>query len=125
MPVVVAVQHPGKLVFCQIFGGHFQKVMHALLVRNPSGLPHAEKPVAPGGHFPLHEGDLAADANGLGNGVVQQHLAVVVHHLGGHIKRGDHVVLRRGGAVHHVGFVEFIAVDPHMRAVLYVQHGGL
>ena len=125
VPVVAAAQNPGLLVCSQILGGHFQEIMHATLERNLLWLPHAEKPVALGGHFPFHKANLAANANRLGNGIAQQHLAIVVHHLGCHIERCYHAVLRRGGAVHHVGFVQFIAVDPYMRAVFDVQHGGL
>ncbi len=66
-----------------------------------------------------------AEADGVLEGFVHEGGAGgLVHHGGGDVQRRDQGIERRGGAVHHEGFVELVEVQRGAGAELDVDHGA-
>ena len=125
MPVVRAAHDPRLLTGGQILRRSVAEVDPPPVDRDLARLPQVEEPVALRREFTGERRGLAAELDSLPDDVLHHDFPVVLHHPGRYVERGDHVVLRRGRAVHHVRFVELGRIDSDGSAVPDMQHGGL
>ena len=122
MPVVVGAHHPRLLMGGEVVDVGVRERYLPAVDFDHARLPHVEEPAALVLEFAVEFRHLFAELDRFTDDVVHQEFALIVHHLGCDVEGGDHIVLRGGGAVHHVGFVEFVRIDFHGAAVLDMQH---
>ena len=125
VPVVAGMESPGLLIVLQILNRTIGKIDHFSVVLHLMRLPHSEKPIAVPAEVPFQTGDFPAQLNCFTDDISEDRFSVILHHLGRHIQGGDHAVLRRGGAMHHIGFIEQYRIDTAFCSIADVEHGCL
>ena len=111
VPALVGAQHPVLALADALLGQALRP-------------PHLEPPVV--AEFLVHLAHGAAEVERLQDRLLHQRGAARrLHHRRRHVARGDDRVLRRGRGVHQVGFVEDVAVELALLAVLHQDLRGL